>query len=71
MDTKIFLPSYLCDSSYGSDSNDSNDRNDSSYSSDSSDISESSDSSDSSDQTTFFTNKLVSQKKFFWPFFFF
>ena len=54
MVTKTYLPSYLCDSSGGSDSNDSSDSSDRSDSSDSSDTIDSSDSIDSSDHTFFF-----------------
>ena len=57
MITKTYLPSNLCDISVISDSTDISD------SCDSSDISDSSDSSDSSDRTTFFTNKLLENKK--------
>ena len=51
MITKTYLPSYLCDGSYGSNSNDS------------SDSSDSNDSSDSSDKKYFFINKIDYTKK--------
>ena len=55
--TKTYLPSYICDSSAGSDTSDSSDSNDSSDSSDSSD------SIDSNDQNFFSLINFFHQKQ--------
>ena len=62
---KTYLPTYLWDSSDGSDSPDSFDRSDSSDSSDSSDRSDSRDNSDSSDPKLFSTKNFFHKKTFF------
>ena len=64
MVNKTYLPSYLCDSSDGSDNNDGSDSCDRNDISDSSDSSDSSDCSNSSDSRNF-TKPHFRKKNFF------